>query len=402
MAGNYSRSEHIAIEDGKLCRQMFAQLTGAKMMVGKVYEDGAQVSRNIEFTGCGGWCFIEPGHRYKRYYGSFVGELHEWAPACNNIEGFTNCILTARDREVILGKYPEFHWVLDKNYEWFSADVFKILKLWKKNARLCETLMSMDLQYIAFNGNIYNDSDPWRFVKYLSRHPEHKGIFFEDLRLMLNKGVDYDEVCRYNEFKSKYGAVGWDLYRYLDKQKCHEPGIYRDYIQTCKKLNKNLKEKYWQWPKDLRAAHGKVVDEYNNYLAAKMAAEAMEQAKREKSKYSKFEHMMKRIKWRKVTTNGCSVYLPNKVQEVIDQAKELTQCLISCDYISDVVDKTCVLVFVMKDGKPYATAELLRKGRKFELGQFYGDEAKADCDAPEDAKKALKFFIRKNNLKMVA
>ena len=55
------------------------------------------------------------------------------------------------------------------------------------------------------------------------------------------------------------------------------------------------------------------------------------------------------------------------------------QCLVSCDYISRVIKGECVLVFVQKNGKPIATAEL-KSGNK--IGQFYANELDRDNCLP--------------------
>ncbi|MCF0180166.1 MAG: hypothetical protein HUJ97_08000, partial [Bacteroidales bacterium] len=120
-------------------------------------------------------------------------------------------------------------------------------------------------------------------------------------------------------------------------------------------------------------------------------------------KYADFSRMMKKWERKTKTTGGLRVYIPQCVDDVIHHADFLSQCLITSDYISDVVSRKCILAFVcLKDGTPLATAELIIKGRKYELGQFYGDESKSNYMATREQKKALEQWAKKYNIRLCA
>lgn len=89
--------------------------------------------------------------------------------------------------------------------------------------------------------------------------------------------------------------------------------------------------------------------------------------------------------------DGYSVYVPDSVNEIAEQASKLHQCLVQCDYIQQVIDGHCLLVFIRKNGEPVATAEILSGDR---IGQFYADELdRNNCLPTEEVRKVFNRWL---------
>lgn len=403
---NFVRTQKVKLIDGMLWRIISCEHRMPAMEVAKICEDGTQLSRNIEYRGMAGWCYAEPGSVHKGYYGSWTATVEKWGNENSNLSNFCWGEPSRKEKELILSKYPEFKWVLDK-VQWETATIFKAIRLWKKEPRLMETLCSMGLDDFALNGKLYTMKDRWEVVKYLSRNPEAGHYGLENIQLIRKFNAEWDEVRMYRNAVSRGDGVNFEEWRYLRSKK-EEVKLYKDYRKMCMELGKDLKDPYWHYPSNLRKRHHKVMQDVKKKREAEEAIRMeryraeLERREREKqSVYSKFCRMMG--KFTSETSSGkLSVFVPKSVESVQKQADALHQCLISCDYIEKVVNKKCLLVFVFKNGKPYATAELERHGRKFKLGQFNGNQELSDWQAKPDAVKALNQWIKESNLKMVA
>ena len=118
----------------------------------------------------------------------------------------------------------------------------------------------------------------------------------------------------------------------------------------------------------------------------------------EQKKKDDFEKMMKKWNGKSIKMNDIEIYVPRTYEEVDAHAKALHQCLIYADYIKKVIEKKLLLVFVSKNGKPNATAEIKRDGT---IGQFYADERSKNIFPSEVVKKIMNEWIEmyKPNLK---
>lgn len=389
---NFTRRERISIVDGKLCREFFCQGKGAEMMVAKVFEDGTQTSRNIDYVGMFGWRYTEPGRRYTRYYQSFKALVDEWGDWTPSLQNFCCRKLTEADKKTVLKVHPELKWVLAKS-DIGTAYLFKLMKNFKKDPKLCETLLSMGCQSLALNGSLYNAKDKWEIVKWLSKNLDRKLENLEDIRLHL-KGHDFDTIHNYRNTIWRREYISIDEWLYLfDKNK--NSAYYRDYLQMAKKAGHDIKDPYWHYPKDLVKAHDKVMKE----------CRAIEELKKaEELKKRQAEYTAKIQKWLSKTfeDNGLKVFVQGDLAKWQDHADKLHQCIVANKYDEKMIRGECVLVFITKGGKPYATAELKPKGRKFKLGQFYGNERLKDYKAKPDAVEAFNKWANEYKIKVAA
>ena len=120
--------------------------------------------------------------------------------------------------------------------------------------------------------------------------------------------------------------------------------------------------------------------------SASVVVVTLEEAEKLKTKQKDYLKAIKKWLGSEQTIDGFTIYVPDDVLDIKFQAEYLHQCLISCDYISKVINQRCVLVFIRKGNKPIATAELLN-GNK--IGQFYANELDRSNCLPSPKVKAV-------------
>ena len=157
-------------------------------------------------------------------------------------------------------------------------------------------------------------------------------------------------------------------------------GVYKDYINMARTCGHDVENAYWKYPADLRKAHDKVMREKSRMDDAKL-----------RKRQEKYMEAVKKFMGKVLKVGEMDVFVPETVKEISEQAAILHQCLVTADYIGKVIDHRCVLVFITKNGRPLATAELNRNGKTV---QFYGDERSVNIRPGKDADEALDKWIR--------
>ena len=395
----FIREEELTIEKGQLVRIVTGRVGSFAMEVAKIYEDGRVYLRNIECRTISGWVMDVPGRTYhEMFYGTpYTAKLEPWYKYNGMCEGLSYHIVQDEDERVIYELYPGFKWVINKADKRFNTnDLFKLLPLWKKYPSQVEALVAGGFYALALNSKTYTAKDKKQILGWLREHQEEGRLAtLNDIRVMVRENIDHAEL---NMWKIDNNACRWTGYltykewKWLDNR---SRSMYRDYKEMAKEVGHDLKDPYWHFPKDLKKAHDKVMREVENIRAMKKAEEL-------KKKQTDYIATIKRFLGKTYKGRGVEVFVPDNVQQIEKQAKALHQCLIANNYIDKVIKKEIVLVFVMENGESLATAELICKGRKFELGQFYGDEAKENCNAPRKAQTALKKWAELHKIRMVA
>ena len=103
---------------------------------------------------------------------------------------------------------------------------------------------------------------------------------------------------------------------------------------------------------------------------------------KQKEKYSK-KHTL--------NVDDLVFYFPYDLEDIKNQAKVLNQCLISCDYHIKYANKEKILVFIKKNNKPYATAEISQNKH---IKQFYLNEKdRCKCNPSETLYDKLNMFL---------
>ncbi len=387
----FNRSEKIILQDGMLTRSVTAhgrgRYEGKSLEVARISEDGKMLARNIGFS---------PMCGYQVYWLN-THELEDWGEPYINISGISAIRPSEADKLVIIGKYPEFKWIL-KKADLTTAEIFKLLPLWKKYPKEVDCAFNAPFKYIAMNSKTYKlkPETKRKVLQWLKENPADKFVNLSEVLACIKNKCDLktyriyatQPIC-YQRSKVPLDCIKHAVAHDMDIR------VFGDYLYMAGVCGHDLSDPYWRYPKDLKKAHAKVARE-------KKRIDALKEKEAREAKQSDYSKTIKKMLGKEFSSANIRVYVPEKIKQIEHQAKVLNQCLITCDYIQHVIDKKCVLVFVERNKKPFATAELLLSGRKFKLGQFYGDERKMNCIAKPEAKAALKKWAETNKVRIVA
>ena len=175
-----------------------------------------------------------------------------------------------------------------------------------------------------------------------------------------------------------FDKFNYEVYKYLITKNVNYRE-YLDYVEMCKKTDHDINDTYWKYPTDFYKQHDKLMLELKNIEMVKNAEKDMALNKITK-------------KFKSITDiKDLEIYLPNSIEDFSNQAKELNQCLITCNYPQKVIDENILICFIKEKGVPIATVEILpvdnykiTKCKKIRIGQFYGNELnRNDCKPNE-------------------
>ena len=354
------------------------------MVVQKVYEDGEMFERHLRLTSGGGWLvyFVGEKRTESYYYSSIVEEEEPWyrVQAKANVWTRWEYNLSMFDRK------PELKYLMEKiiklNLHNLSLDlIFALIRAWKEHPQQTEYLLSKNKVDLALSKRLYllSASKQREVLKVVKSDKGQYDIPISTILQMLkHKIYNYDEWCDYQAKKRD------EIYRYLICQ--HESETYyQDYLKLCKQRKKNLNDKYWRFPKNLREKH--------NELLKEVKAEA------NKSLNEKLQDFVidKLGGQHALKIDGYTIYIPSSVEDIAEQANALNQCLITCDYDKKMARGNTILVFMKKGNKPIATCEIDKEKK---IKQFYANEAHRDhCRPTEKMKKAMNEYLTELKLK---
>lgn len=379
----------IRLLGGKLWNIVTAHYKENSLDVFKHCEDGRQRSRNLYFRIIYGYGVNFPGdvENYGYGYGRGTAVLEPWDGCIMNVnphifEGYGNATIDETDKAQVLKAYPEMKWILQKHPDITRAETMELIPLWKKDHKV-ELLLDAGFKCMAFNKSFYKLTEKRRrdVLNFLKNNPGRNWGLAEVQTIMAEK-ISLEEYYRYAVFCSVAGKrVSYKVYKYLE----HSPSghndvyLYHDYARMAKRCGHDMKDPYWAYPKNLMDAHDKVMKEMDRVLEL----EAKDMSERKAAAYLK---AVKKWIGKKLDVDGTRVYIPESLEDIQAQAKALNQCLVTCDYAQRVINRKCVLVFIVKGNKRLATAELLPSGK---IGQFYGNERHVDCRPCKTAVEAL-------------
>lgn len=369
--------------------------TGIKegnMDVFRQYDDGSEEVRNLAYSTMGGYFIYDTTPEEWDSPAIRVAALCTPAYDSSN-KVFTN--ISAEEREMVERRHPEFRWlmakILDRRPGVSCCEVFEYLKAWLLWPE-CERLYNAELYKLctsrAFARASYREQV--RIAAYLKAHPEINDPGLGEIRQIMKNGWSQDEynvvkryriddaMLRYLKSQLRKGTIFREEYSLEALY-----GIYDDYIQMAKECGHDMADAYWKYPSDLRKAHEKV-----------MMESAIQKAARLLEKQKKYADAVKKFVGKVLKDGNIDVFVPGEVKDIAEQATVLHQCLVSADYIGKVIDRDCLLVFIRKQGKPVATAELDRNGK---VVQFYGDESVHDYDLMKpsaESEEALNKWIK--------
>lgn len=381
-------TDRVEIKYGKLVRIVNAMpisksYKGKSLDVYREFEDGKCQCRNLYLSM---FCYRvgipnELNSLYANGTCSFMQKLEKW---CNleRLEGFISHSNRPSENDIhtICSKYPEFIYIA-KVYKGSIYGLMDILDIWKKHKEV-EYLYKGGWLLLVHNRNFWNMSEQKRkeVVKYLRSNPSSKKMYLRDIYILLKYKITEKELAHYTETTDC--KIKYDVFKYLEKCGLDDYNgmvLYKDYWRLLLQTNHNKKDSYWRFPKNLAKKHNELLKEVEQYNLLK-------ESEKLRPKQERYYKAVKKLLKFKKEIDGYCVYIPETVADISYQARALNQCLIQCDYISKVINKECVLVFIRKNDVPIATAQLL-KGDK--IGQFYADELDRNNCLPTDEVRAV-------------
>ena len=378
-------TDRLELVDNQLCRIVRgeAKKTYKVLDVYREFENGKAECRNLYYSMYGYRVGFpdEINSYYKNSCCTFIQKLDEYGE-CNKIKKFYSFPIGQREKSLIVSKYPDFKYVL-KKYDDTITNTMQALNIWKEHKEV-EYILASGFVKVALNKAFWKLSEKKRkeIALFIRKNPTQKALRLSDIQNIIKYNLSEKDFAEYKKWCVSYGKCGYEVYTYLTKHKIADYNglsLYRDYMNLLKQTEHDRKEDYWRFPKNLQKKH----DELREEVARIEEFKRLETLKAKQEKYLK---AVKNYLPMNYDIDGYTVFVPGTVEEIDRQAKELHQCLITCDYISRVIKGECVLVFVQKNGEPVATAEL-KKGNK--IGQFYANELDRDNCLPTDEVRAV-------------
>jgi len=339
---------------------------------------------NLRWVSLGGWFVAFPNEKETmRYYGGDkvkLDEYREWGKMPTlyyEEDNETNIIDRLKEN------YPQYKYLIQKlsnNIKGYTT-IYKYLQLAYKYPNKLSVM-----EWLAENRqeNLITDYNLKKgfsvdVINYIKEHKDISHLYIKAIELAIKSKAEYcdcyEAVC--------YFLGDLKLRDYLDKQKTNVD-YYKDYKKMCLKLKKNFDDPYWKYPKDIYKAHNKAMQEIKalDEAKAKERLQKIAEKIRQKIKYSKKHNLV---------LDNLEFYFPYELDDIVNQAETLNQCLITCDYHIKYANNEKILVFVKKNNKPYATAEITQEK---EIRQFYLNEKDRDkCHPTKRLKEKLNIFL---------
>ena len=394
-------TDRIELEDGKLVRIVTAhavakKMNGSALDVYREDEDGNVQTRSLYLSYMSGY-FVDFSDGM---------EWGEW----KHIDAWDWCSdeITETELEAIYSVYPSYKYTVDKLvklnekkslHERVSvAELFNTLRIWKEHPQV-ELLIGAGFTRVAYNKNFWRLSEEKKkeVVSFMRRHPDCHDLTLAEIQGVIKRGEKHIEYVAFKALLRHHGMgnVGnmpYAEWQYLVKIEMATPEgaeLLYDYRKLLVRATwHDALDEYWAYPKNLREKH----DQLQREISAREELEIKERIARKQSAYIKVAKILAKNVLQK---EGYTVYVPQDVNDIKVQADRLQQCLITCDYISSVARRNCILVFVRdSSGNPVATAQILPN---LTIGQFYADERdRKNCLPSDEVRTVMDSWLAEN------
>ena len=353
--------------------------------------DGKMVSRNLDYCGMAG--YKSWGKPEKKFHKHFFSHR----PNMLSLDYYN---MSDNDRREVIKRYPDFEYIFKKFHRYpMKWEMLNILRIYKDHPEM-EILLNMKFDEIAKNKSFWKmDKAKQKAVirYYLDNEGDEDQNYRRTFSLTYILGamklnvtpMEYREYMQ-NKTRNRWSDEEITIKKFLEiykkKISVHDYLVYKRDLKRY--FPNRLDDPYWTQFRNVNEFHAreqKVSEEISHI-------KFLENREKFKKQQRSYTRAIRKVKDWAGTFNGLEVYIPRKIDDIQLQAEKLNQCLIQCDYIQEVIDKNCLLIFIRKDGIPLATAELV--GSKIE--QFYGNELDRDnCDPSPECQKALDDFMHK-------
>ena len=354
----------------------------------KQYEDSPSVCRNLyrNFYNYLGVEFPkELVYNYKTKRKVRRG-YDDWEELCCTVNLATPFMPTKKEIDLICMMHPNFRYVMNK---WCGTrfQVMQVLECWKKHPEI-ELPLSLGYYDVCFSKQFYNLNKEQLKICYKFMN-ENRGLNMPISGLM--DIIKYGEELAYklNRAKAimakrvKVSEVDWILSqheKYPEEERYRFRGDVHTYYDLCNYFHKDLSDEYWLHPKNMYERLAELRQQRENIRKLEEAAEL-------KKKMARYTRVIKRFEGWDKTVDGYSIIIPKTVEQWQKQASVLHQCIIRMNYM-DKCNDNYILVFIYKDGEPYATCEVtdVKNGK---ISQFYCNESDRANLYPNDKCKSI-------------
>ncbi len=365
----------------------------------KTYENGDQFCRNLYFNIYSGY-YVEFPQEYYSYYNYSaqknkpIGYEHYAKTKQNvNLDSFS---FNEHDAEIIYRKYPDFKYVVNKWKGLHSKKgMLDVLRVWKEHPEI-ELPLSLGYVKVCFTKSFFKlDKNRLKVLYKFMYNNQGADYGITDLNYILKYGFEtFKNVKRISRIMGHKVNVemadwadgiiegGYDTYDF--------GADYHDYLEKAEYIGKDINDPYWKYPKNFTKRAEMVKEQYANKKRMEDAQRAEKQLKEYLKRIGKFAGKQKRI-------GRYNLFVPTTTQEWVTQAEKLHQCIIRMNYM-DKLNENYILVFIYKDGVPYATCEItdVKMGS---VNQFYCDESnRANLYPSDNCKKVVYNWL--NELKV--
>lgn len=342
---------------------------------------------NLRYVSMGGWLVAFPNEKETMYYYSYgnskvvLSDYREWNKMPSIYYDTENENIFLND---LKGFYSEYKYLINKLAKSGINGYKEIYKYIQLAYKYPQKLSQMEWLIENKQENLITETNLKKGLKaeiinYIKEHKEIDHLYIKAIELAIKTNAKYwdchDAVC--------YFLGDLKLQDYLDKQNTNVY-YYKDYKKMCLKLKKDWDDPYWRYPKNLFKAHDKLMKEIEamKKLEEKERMKKIADSIKQKEKYSK-KHTL--------NVDDLVFYFPYDLEDIKNQAKVLHQCLISCDYHIKYANSEKILVFIKRNNKPYATAEISQNKH---IKQFYLNEKnRCRCNPSETLYDKLNMFL---------
>lgn len=382
MAHKCSYVSRFYIEDNDVVLSTTATYKNNSLDIYKEYIFGKKAYlRNTNFSYLAGYLIDFPGETVNYYGHKYKMPLENWYEV-QTIPALRGKIEQPLDRikEMILEVRPDLKYFCKKYKGEELSNIGFIINFYLEYPE-SETLIDLGLIRLATNKSLYKLKKA-KIKEILSVIRENKEFIevvaakimlkdFQNYILHYKDKMTFTDYIKWyiiaNERMSKWARyTDYEVYKYINNQCNKNPkdqitiSEYNDYIDMCKEVGHDVSDQYWKYPNNFRKMHDRVMEQVKEMSIAKLALqqEFLTYVCKDLIKFNK-------------KINGYDVFIPIEARDWKLTCDELYQCLIRNGYLKKVINQECIIVFIWKDGKPQATAELDYNKK---LLQFYGDE----------------------------
>lgn len=310
----------------------------------------------------------------------------EWDEARYNLHLDTPYQPTEREKKIICDKYPAFRYVLNK-WSGTRSQTMAVLKVWKEHPEV-ELPLSLGYYDVIFNKSFYTmkKEDLKKCYKYMNENRD-LNLSITDLKTIIKYGEEVADMSfRAKSImgrRVKISDVKWvvNLYeKYYENNSWGLRNDYENYNDLCIYFDKDMKDEYWAHPKNLKERLEELRTQRENIRM-------LEETVKLKKKMARYTRAIKRFEGWDRTIDGYNIIIPKTVEQWQKQASVLHQCIIRMNYM-DKCNDNYILVFIYKDGEPYATCEVtdVKNGK---ISQFYCNESDRANLYPNDKCKSI-------------